>query len=74
MVAEGQHKLYEVTQDEMHDVVIWNPWIEKSKGMNDFGPTDGWKGMVCVEAGAVDGWLKLEGGEAWEGGQRMKMA
>lgn len=29
--------------------VIWNPWIDKSKAMADFGD-DEWTGMVCVEA------------------------
>jgi glucose-6-phosphate 1-epimerase len=34
--------------------VVWNPWIEKTKGMSDMAP-DGWKGMLCVEtANAAD--------------------
>ena len=34
--------------------VIWNPWIEKSKGMSDM-EADGWKHMLCVEtANAAD--------------------
>jgi glucose-6-phosphate 1-epimerase len=28
--------------------VIWNPWIDKSKGMSDM-EADGWKRMLCVE-------------------------
>jgi D-hexose-6-phosphate mutarotase len=28
--------------------VVWNPWIEKSKVMGDFG-ADEWTGMLCVE-------------------------
>src|SRR5258708_4371522 len=28
--------------------VIWNPWIEKTKGMSDM-EADGWKQMLCVE-------------------------
>lgn len=32
--------------------VVWNPWIEKSKRMPDFGD-DEWPGMVCVESGNV---------------------
>jgi len=57
----------------MKDCVVWNPWSEKSKGMSDFGPADGWKNMVCVEAGAVDGWIKLDGGETWQGGMTVKI-
>jgi glucose-6-phosphate 1-epimerase len=32
--------------------VVWNPWIDKAKGMSDFGPEE-YKEMVCVEAGNV---------------------
>jgi len=28
--------------------VVWNPWIEKARRMEDFGD-DEWTGMVCVE-------------------------
>lgn len=59
---------YEVTREELKDVVVWNPWIEKSKGMADFEPKEGYKNMLCVEAGSVKEWTKLEGGESWEGG------
>ena len=63
---------YEVTRDMLADVVVWNPWIEKAKGMADFGPEDGYKQMICVEAGSVSAWNSLEAGDAWEGGQRIK--
>lgn len=54
------------------DVVVWNPWDAKAKGMPDFGPEDGWKRMVCVEAGSVGQWNMLEAGDTWEGGQRIR--
>ena len=63
---------YEVTREELKDVVVWNPWIEKSKGMADFEPKQGYKNMLCVEAGSVKEWTKLEGGESWEGGVTIK--
>lgn len=59
-------------RDGLDDVVVWNPWTEKAKSMADFGPADGWKNMVCVEAGSVSQWSKLEGGDTWEGGQRIR--
>jgi glucose-6-phosphate 1-epimerase len=59
-------------RDNLENVVVWNPWIEKSKGMADFAPKDGYKQMLCVEAGTVGQWVKLEGGEAWEGGVVIK--
>ena len=36
--------------------------------MADFEPKQGYKNMLCVEAGSVKEWTKLEGGESWEGG------
>lgn len=34
------------------DTVLWNPWIEKAAKMSDFDD-DGYKHMVCIEAGYV---------------------
>ncbi|KAL9584315.1 MAG: hypothetical protein Q9212_002196 [Teloschistes hypoglaucus] len=72
-VLEQGTKRYEVTRDMLSDVVVWNPWIEKAKSMADFGPEEGYKKMVCVEAGSVSSWNTLEAGDIWEGGQRIKM-
>ncbi len=43
--------------------VVWNPWIDKSKAMPDFGD-DEWTGMCCVETANVgaDRVLLLPGG------------
>lgn len=71
IVQDGKPYL-DVQRDGVHDSVVWNPWIEKAKGMGDFEPKDGYKNMVCVEVGAVDGWQKLEPGETFEGGQIVK--
>ena len=40
--------------------------------MGDFEPNEGYKEMICVEVGAVDGWQKLEAGDTFEGGQILK--
>ncbi|KAI4169229.1 MAG: hypothetical protein LQ343_005817 [Gyalolechia ehrenbergii] len=71
-IAEKGLPRYEITRDVLSDVVVWNPWTEKAKSMADFGPEDGYKGMVCVEAGSVSVWNTLEPGDTWEGGQRIK--
>jgi D-hexose-6-phosphate mutarotase len=39
--------------------VLWNPWIEKTKGMADMSPEE-YKEFVCVEAGAVAEPVTLE--------------
>ena len=68
VVASGK-PVYEIRREGLGDMVVWNPWSEKAKGMSDFGPEDGWKKMVCVEAGSVEKFAKIEGGETWEGRQ-----
>ncbi len=44
--------------------VVWNPWIEKSARMGDFGD-DEWTEMLCVETACVNrNQLRLEPGES----------
>lgn len=71
-VVEKGKPRFEITRDALGDFVVWNPWLEKAKGMGDFEPKEGYKQMVCVEAGSVGSWLTLEGGDTWEGGQSIK--
>ncbi|KAI5290552.1 hypothetical protein KEM55_008558 [Ascosphaera atra] len=68
----SNNSLFTIERESMGDVVVWNPWIDKANGMGDFEPKDGYKNMVCVEAGAVDGWQNLEPGDSWEGGQTIR--
>ena len=42
--------------------VVWNPWVEKAKGMSDFGDEE-YKTMICVEAGSVVDPVPLGAGE-----------
>jgi glucose-6-phosphate 1-epimerase len=41
--------------------------------MSDFEPKDGWKNMLCVEAGSVGGLMKLDAADAWEGSVTVKL-
>lgn len=68
-VTEGGNKVFSVVRDNLNDVVVWNPWTEKAAGMGDFEPKDGFKHMICVEAGSVKGFQTLEPGDALEGAQ-----
>ncbi|KAI9729579.1 MAG: hypothetical protein M1834_006775 [Cirrosporium novae-zelandiae] len=68
-VHQGQTPIFEIIRDGLTDVVTWNPWEEKAKGIRDFGPEGGWREMVCVEPGEVSKGVTVEGGDAWEGGQ-----
>lgn len=44
------------------DVVVWNPWVEKAKGMSDFGDEE-YKNMLCVEAGSVSSPVQIDVGQ-----------
>jgi glucose-6-phosphate 1-epimerase len=41
-----------VAKENSLTTVIWNPWVEKARGMSDFG-ADEWKQMVCIETSNV---------------------
>jgi len=68
VVTEGGKKKFTIVRDNMAQVVVWNPF-EQTVSMVDFAPKNGYKEMICVEAGAVKGWVELRPGETWEGGQ-----
>ena len=68
-VAEAGRERFRVVRDNLPDVVVWNPWTDKAAGLADFAPKDGYKTLVCVEAGSVRGWQTLEPGDAYEGAQ-----
>ena len=62
----------DVIRDNVQDTVIWNPWKEGAQAIGDFEPKDGYKTMICVEAGAVDGWQTLEAQDGFEAGQLLR--
>ncbi|KAJ9208817.1 hypothetical protein DTO166G4_2197 [Paecilomyces variotii] len=72
VTTQGDKTLFSITREGLNDVVVWNPWIEKAKGMSDFGPDDGYKNMICVEAGSVAAFQTLDAGDTWEGGQTIR--
>ncbi|KAJ3415280.1 hypothetical protein HDV05_005290 [Chytridiales sp. JEL 0842] len=57
-----------VDYEGFSDVVVWNPWIEKAKGMADFNDS-GYQNMICVEVGRVTKPAVLGPSETWEGTQ-----
>jgi len=51
-----------VSKTGSDSTVVWNPWIEKTKGMPDMAPED-WREMICVEtANAADNAVTLPAG------------
>ncbi|EGZ16625.1 hypothetical protein PHYSODRAFT_498345 [Phytophthora sojae] len=55
------------------DVVVWNPWVEKSKGMSDFAD-DEYPTMLCVEPGRVSEQQKLPAGQTFTLQQAIKLS
>lgn len=47
---EGNRQKIIIEKRGMNDIVIWNPWAEKSKRMEDFWDEEYLK-MVCIETG-----------------------
>lgn len=52
-----------------HDVVVWNPWVEKCAAMTDM-PADGWRHMLCVEA-VAEAPVVVAAGDEWYGRQTL---
>jgi len=51
-----------VDKSGSNSTVVWNPWVEKTKGMSDMGPEE-WRVMICVEtANASDNAVRLAPG------------
>eukprot|EP01116_Phalansterium_solitarium_P022038 TRINITY_DN7131_c0_g1_i1.p1 TRINITY_DN7131_c0_g1~~TRINITY_DN7131_c0_g1_i1.p1 ORF type:complete len:317 (-),score=87.54 TRINITY_DN7131_c0_g1_i1:130-1017(-) len=60
--AVGVHK------EGFGDCVVWNPHVEKSKGMADFGD-DEWHQMLCAESAVVTSPVTVAPGATWTGRQ-----
>ncbi|KAF9349280.1 hypothetical protein BGX26_012389 [Mortierella sp. AD094] len=67
--SEGGVKLH---RNGVNDIVVWNPWVEKSAGMADFGDEE-YHRMICVEAGQVAEFIALAAGGSWEGSQILSL-
>ncbi|KAI0839305.1 galactose mutarotase-like protein [Hypoxylon sp. FL0890] len=69
VVTEEGETVFSIVRDNLKDVVVWNPWTDKAAGMGDFEPKDGFKNMICIEAGSVKDWITLDPKDAFEGAQ-----
>lgn len=56
--------------DGFGDVVVWNPWVERSAAIADL-PDDAFRRMLCVEAAAARQPVQLAAGESWWGRQTL---
>merc|ERR1712110_1007863 len=60
----GKTKI-EIKKSGLPDTVVWNPWVEKAKAMDDFDDEE-YKEMIGVEAGKVVEKQVLKSGEVWQ--------
>ncbi|KAF4468669.1 hypothetical protein FALBO_4448, partial [Fusarium albosuccineum] len=74
VISEAGKPRFSIVRDNLDQVVVWNPWVDKAAATKDFAPKDGWKNMLCVEPGTVKGWQKLEKGDAFEAAQTITLA
>ncbi len=52
IVDPGLSRIITIDKEGSDTTVVWNPWVDKSKAMNDFGDEE-WPGMLCVETASV---------------------
>lgn len=70
VVDEAKGRRIRIQKTGFPDAVVWNPWVDKARRMEDFGDEE-YQGMVCVEAGAVASPVRLEPGGTWHGTQTL---
>lgn len=62
-----------ITKHGSANTVVWNPWVDKSAAMPDFGD-DEWIGMICIEAAnALGDAITLRPGETHTLKQRITL-
>ena len=52
LLDDGMKRVIRISKSGSASTVVWNPWIDKSKRMADFGD-DEWPEMVCIETANV---------------------
>ena len=63
IVDNGWKRRIRISKQGSRSNIVWNPWIEKSAKMGDFGSPEGYRGMVCVEsANAASNVVRVEPG------------
>lgn len=63
ILDEGAARVVTVEKAQSANTVVWNPWIDRSQRMTDFGD-DEWTGMCCVEtANVLDNAVHLAPGQ-----------
>lgn len=70
LLLREYHRSLGVNADGFPDMVVWNPWIERSAAIADL-PDDGFRRMLCIEAAAARQPVRVQPGESWWGRQTL---
>ncbi len=67
VLRDGEaNRTLRIRQQNMPDVVVWNPWLETARELPDFA-TEEYKEMVCVENCVIERPVELRPGDNWTG-------
>ncbi|MFZ1755584.1 MAG: D-hexose-6-phosphate mutarotase [Caldilineaceae bacterium] len=69
VVREGSRAIT-LTNENYPDIVLWNPGVERAARIPDLEP-DGYRHMLCIEAGVVGTPVRLAPAASWRGGQNI---
>lgn len=68
-LADGRQRT-RIEAERLPDVVVWNPWDEKSASMADLARSD-FRRFLCVEAALIGHPITLAPGAEWSGRQSL---
>ncbi|WP_411381825.1 D-hexose-6-phosphate mutarotase [Pseudomonas sp. MPB26] len=64
IVDKDWRRRIQLTAEGSKSTVIWNPWTERAKALDDMAD-EGWRGMLCIEtANVLDDAVSLAPGES----------
>lgn len=72
MLSDGGRQVV-ICKEGFADVVLWNPWVDKSIQLSDFGDEE-FCYMVCIEPANAAKFMAgesvtIKGGERWDASQ-----
>lgn len=69
---EALERTVVVEKEGFADVVVWNPWVDKARSLEDFGNEE-YTSVLCIEPANVNEPIHLDPGEEWSGMQRVRV-
>ena len=70
LMLKEPHRSLGIHAENFPDVVVWNPGAARAAAIADL-PADGWRHLLCVEAGVIERPVELPAGETWWGRQTL---